>query len=121
MEELAKHGITLPPNMQGLTEEQISELNLHDEWEDECIPQGGITENKDPLGKRNGKGYMQFKSTVYSRTPADKHGDINLSSCWDCKSDANDCCKRHFEGVRRFCRPKCLSIDNLVHPKALLK
>lgn len=56
MEELAKHGITLPPNMQGLTEEQLSELNLHDEWEDECIPTGGVIENKDPIGRRNGKG-----------------------------------------------------------------
>ena len=56
MEELAKHGISLPPNMQGLAEEQISELNLHDDWEDECIPSGGVTENRDPLGKRNGKG-----------------------------------------------------------------
>ena len=42
--------------MQGLAEEQISELNLHDDWEDECIPSGGVTENRDPLGKRNGKG-----------------------------------------------------------------
>lgn len=56
MEELAKHGITLPPNMQGLTEEQLSEVNLHDEWEDECIPTGGVVENKDPIGRRNGKG-----------------------------------------------------------------
>jgi len=56
MEELAKYGITLPPNMQGLTEEQLSELNLHDEWEDECIPAGGVVDNKDPIGRRNGKG-----------------------------------------------------------------
>ena len=60
MEELAKHGITLPPTMQGLTEEQLSDLKLHDDWEDECIPQGGITENKDPLGKRNGKGWLKI-------------------------------------------------------------
>uniref|UniRef100_A0A1A8P1K1 Chromosome 21 open reading frame 59 n=1 Tax=Nothobranchius rachovii TaxID=451742 RepID=A0A1A8P1K1_9TELE len=32
--ELADHGITLPPNMQGLTEEQIVELKLTDEWEE---------------------------------------------------------------------------------------
>ena len=56
MEELAKHGITLPPNMQGLTDEQISDLNLQDQWEDECIPSGGVIENKDPIGRRNGKG-----------------------------------------------------------------
>lgn len=57
MEELAKHGITLPPNMQGLTDEQLSDLNLHDDWE-ECVPSGGIIERKDPLGRRNGKGTL---------------------------------------------------------------
>lgn len=62
MEELAKHGITLPPNMQGLTEEQLSELNLHDEWEDECIPTGGVIENQDPIGRRNGKGEVLYHS-----------------------------------------------------------
>ena len=56
MEELAKHGISLPPNMQGLSEEQVSDLNLKDEWEFRCIPSGGCTENNDPMGRRNGKG-----------------------------------------------------------------
>ena len=56
MEELAKHGITLPPNMQGLAEEQISDLRLHDEWEDKCSPSGGYVETKDPLTRRNGRG-----------------------------------------------------------------
>lgn len=56
MEELAEHGITLPPNMQGLTEEQVEELKLKDEWADKCVPQGGVRENKDPIGRRNGQG-----------------------------------------------------------------
>jgi len=34
MECLAKHGILLPPNMQGLTDEQITDLKLKDEWAD---------------------------------------------------------------------------------------
>lgn len=56
MEELAKHGIFLPPNMQGLTDEQISDLRLKDEWEDKCNPSGGYVECKDPVGRRNGRG-----------------------------------------------------------------
>lgn len=56
MEELAEHGITLPPNMQGLTEEQVEELKLKDEWADKCVPQGGVRDNKDPIGRRNGQG-----------------------------------------------------------------
>jgi len=52
--ELADHGITLPPNMQGLTEEQIVELKLQDEWEDTCVPSGGPVLRKDEMGRRNG-------------------------------------------------------------------
>ncbi len=54
--ELAEHGITLPPNMQGLTEEQIEELRLKDEWEDKCVPSGGPVMKKDEIGRRNGHG-----------------------------------------------------------------
>lgn len=54
--ELADHGITLPPNMQGLTEEQIVELKLRDEWEDKCVPSGGPVLRKDEIGRRNGHG-----------------------------------------------------------------
>ena len=54
--ELADHGITLPPNMQGLTEEQIVELKLKDEWEERCVPSGGPVFRKDEIGRRNGHG-----------------------------------------------------------------
>ncbi|XP_041657107.1 cilia- and flagella-associated protein 298 [Cheilinus undulatus] len=52
--ELADHGISLPPNMQGLTDEQIVELKLKDEWEDKCVPSGGPVFKRDELGRRNG-------------------------------------------------------------------
>lgn len=54
--ELADHGVSLPPNMQGLTNDQIMELKLKDEWEDCCIPSGGAEFKKDELGRRNGHG-----------------------------------------------------------------
>ena len=56
MEFLAKSGITLPHNMQGLTDEQISELKLVDEWSEKCVPSGGFVDTKDDLGRRNGRG-----------------------------------------------------------------
>lgn len=56
VEQLADHGITLPPNMQGLTDEQIEELKLHDEWEDKCKPSGGPVFTQDKIGRRNGQG-----------------------------------------------------------------
>ena len=56
IELLGEHGTALPPNMLGLTEEQIEELHLRDEWEDVCVPSGGTVVNPDPVGRRNGKG-----------------------------------------------------------------
>ncbi|XP_008545012.1 cilia- and flagella-associated protein 298 isoform X2 [Microplitis demolitor] len=55
IEELAKHGIMLPSNMMGLTDEQVVELKLKDEWADKCSPMGGWTFNKDVIGRRNGR------------------------------------------------------------------
>lgn len=60
MEELADHGITLPPNMQGLTDEQIDELKLKDEWAERCHPSGGHTQKNDEIGRRNGIGKIKF-------------------------------------------------------------
>ena len=56
MEELAEHGIFLPPNMQGLTDDQIEELKLRDEWGEKCVPSGGSVFKKDDIGRRNGQG-----------------------------------------------------------------
>ena len=55
MEELAKYGTLLPPDMMGLADEQVEELKLVDEWGEKCIPSGGWNFNKDPIGRRNGK------------------------------------------------------------------
>lgn len=54
IEELAKYGPTLKPEILGLAEEQVKELKLTDEWMDICIPSGGFTVNKDPVGRRYG-------------------------------------------------------------------
>ena len=56
IELLALHGPLLPPNMQGLTEEQVQELKLVDQYAETCVPSGGFRENVDPTGRRNGKG-----------------------------------------------------------------
>lgn len=51
IEELAKHGTMLPPDIMGLTDEQVKELKLKDEWSDKCVPMGGWTFNKDQIGR----------------------------------------------------------------------
>uniref|UniRef100_A0A3Q0RN43 Cilia and flagella associated protein 298 n=1 Tax=Amphilophus citrinellus TaxID=61819 RepID=A0A3Q0RN43_AMPCI len=66
--ELGDHGIALPPNMQGLTEEQIEELKLKDEWEEKCIPSGGPVFRKDEIGRRNGQAPSDKLKEVLTRT-----------------------------------------------------
>ncbi|XP_008425473.1 cilia- and flagella-associated protein 298 [Poecilia reticulata] len=66
--ELADHGVTLPPNMQGLTDEQIVELKLKDEWEEQCIPSGGEIFRKDEIGRRNGHAPNDKMKKVLMRT-----------------------------------------------------
>ncbi|TMW43424.1 hypothetical protein DOY81_011497 [Sarcophaga bullata] len=40
--ELASHGTLLPPEMMGLTDEQVEELKLKDVWGEKCIPSGAL-------------------------------------------------------------------------------
>jgi cilia- and flagella-associated protein 298 len=55
IEELANYGCMLPPEMIGLTDEQIEELKLVDSWANDCVPSGGYNLIKDPVGRRNGR------------------------------------------------------------------
>lgn len=65
--ELADHGVSLPPNMQGLTDDQVVELKLKDEWEERCIPSGGAEFKKDEIGRRNGHGNnLSHLSHIYN-------------------------------------------------------
>lgn len=66
--ELADHGITLPPNMQGLAEEQIVDLKLIDEWEEKCVPSGGPVLRKDKIGRRNGQAPNDKMKEVLMKT-----------------------------------------------------
>ncbi|XP_055887524.1 cilia- and flagella-associated protein 298-like isoform X1 [Biomphalaria glabrata] len=68
MEELVKHGVSLPPNMQGLTDEQIEELKLKDEWGEKCQPSGGVKFNKDTIGCRNGQAPTPKMAEVLTKT-----------------------------------------------------
>lgn len=68
MEELIKHGTLLPPEIMGLTDEQVMELKLIDNWGDKCIPSGGFTFHKDPIGRRNGKQPNENMQNVLAKT-----------------------------------------------------
>jgi cilia- and flagella-associated protein 298 len=79
IELLAKSGITLPYNMQGLTDEQISELKLVDEWSEKCVPSGGFIEEKDELGRRNGRAPLYKMKQVLQNTVNDAKEKISKS------------------------------------------
>lgn len=51
--------------MQGLTDEQIEELKLKDEWADKCYPSGGHIDNKDDIGRRNGFGNLSLVNIYF--------------------------------------------------------
>ncbi|XP_046849073.1 cilia- and flagella-associated protein 298-like isoform X2 [Xenia sp. Carnegie-2017] len=80
LEELSKHGISLPGNMQGLTEDQISDLKLHDSWADKCYPTGGVKESKDPMGKRNGQAPLEKMAELINRTRSEAMADISKNN-----------------------------------------
>ena len=62
IELLAEHGCMLPYNMQGLTDEQLVELKLVDEWAERCVPSGGYVAKKDVMGRRNGRGMLSLRN-----------------------------------------------------------
>lgn len=97
IEELAEHGVTLPPNMQGLTDEQIEELKLKDEWETKCVPSGGSVFKKDEVGRRNGHAPNENIKKVLQKTMEEakaliskKQAEANVCVTMDMVKDALD-------------------------------
>lgn len=72
IEDLAKHGTMLPPNIMGLTEEQVEELKLKDEWGEKCVPMGGWTFNKDGVGTSSDI-FSYFPRDIYRVTKITKN------------------------------------------------
>ncbi|KAG7157569.1 cilia- and flagella-associated protein 298-A-like [Homarus americanus] len=77
MELLAEHGPALPPEMHGLTDDQIQDLHLKDDWAEICVASGGHTENKDPCGRRNGCQPLEKMQEVIRKTIAEAKGIIS--------------------------------------------
>lgn len=86
LEELSKHGTMLPPDMMGLTDEQIEELKLKDEWGEKCLPSGSWTFNKDPMGRRNG------------RQPNERMQEVIAKSINEAKSLVSKVCRHDNDG-----------------------
>jgi hypothetical protein len=85
--------------MQGLTEEQMSELKLSDEWTDRCLPSGGCVVNKDAIGRRNGKGTLTMIYTftcslefVIFLAPNEKMKDVLRRTVSEARSAISKVC-----------------------------
>lgn len=100
IEELANHGTALPPNMVGLTDDQIIELKLKDESASICIPSGGYIFNKDPCGRRNGQ------------QPNDKMQELLKKTCMEAKEMVH---KKLIESG------KCLQVKGVTNALDILK
>ncbi len=68
VESLSEHGVSMPPEMRGLLEQQIKELNLRDDEGDQCQPTGGSTYNRDELQRRTGKAPTHEMKQVLLKT-----------------------------------------------------
>lgn len=68
LEELVKYGTLYPSEILGLTEEQVEELKLVDHFGEKCIPSGGYTQVKDPIGRRNGKQPRKEMQNILNNT-----------------------------------------------------
>ncbi|XP_065732641.1 cilia- and flagella-associated protein 298 isoform X2 [Phocoena phocoena] len=97
MEELAEHGVFLPPNMQGLTDDQIEDLKLKDEWGEKCVPSGGSVFKKDDIGRRNGQAPNEKMKQVLKKTIEEakaiiskKHVEANVCVTMEMVKDALD-------------------------------
>ncbi|KAL3320628.1 hypothetical protein Ciccas_000703 [Cichlidogyrus casuarinus] len=86
LEELAEHGVTMPPNMQGLNEEQISELKLKDDYLEKCTPSGGYVERSDDMRRRNGRAPIETMAKVLM-TAAKDAKDMVSRKCADQNKD----------------------------------
>lgn len=77
MENLANHGIHLPPNMVGLMDDQLTELKLRDEFAATYTPSGGVEYRKDELFRRNGHAPVESMAKVLRDTLEDARNAVN--------------------------------------------
>ena len=68
VEALADHGVESAPEVKGLLEDQIRELNLEDSEAQRCEPSGGSVASPDPLQKRCGMAPNQDMKEVLAKT-----------------------------------------------------
>eukprot|EP00037_Helgoeca_nana_P008381 m.74497 g.74497 ORF g.74497 m.74497 type:complete len:292 (-) comp18900_c0_seq1:2819-3694(-) len=71
VEQLAEFGIAKPVEAVGLTDEQVTEMKIKDEWTPRCYPSGGSRPNRDDIGRRTGNAPLENMAEVLNKTCAD--------------------------------------------------
>lgn len=82
----------LPHNMMGLTDEQVEELKLKDEWGEKCVPTGGWTFNKDVIGTWN-----HIKKREMEREEEREREKESSISCTGCPERILSCVQKLVE------------------------
>ena len=67
IKDLAKHGVVMKAELQGLHPDQVKELKLVDEYEEQCQPSGGFAYEADPVQRRNGRAPVRDLKNVLTK------------------------------------------------------
>ena len=71
LKDLAKHGVVMKGELQGLHPDQVKELKLVDEYEEQCMPSGGFAYEADPVQRRNGRAPVKDLKNVLNKAADD--------------------------------------------------
>lgn len=102
MEMLAEHGISKPPDMQGLTDEQVEELRLKDETST-YYPSGGSRSNPDDIGRRTGMAPIEKLAEVIRRTISEAKAIISKDQVKANVCMTKDMLKEAFDKLKGAC------------------
>ena len=95
VKDLAKHGVMIKPELQGLNADQIKELKLVDEYEAQCVPSGGFAYEADPVQRRNGRAPIKDLKKVLNDTAEETkkkiHRDLVKSNVEVTMKDIKEC------------------------------
>lgn len=77
IDQLSKHGVYLPPKMQGLSPEQIVDLKLKDDWSEQNLKSFEHVLNPDVMGNRTGLAPTQKFADILTKTTAEATARIS--------------------------------------------
>lgn len=103
----------------GLTDDQVEELKLVDEWGEKCIPSGGFIYNRDEIGRRNGKQPKKEMQEVLNKAIADAKEMISKNIVL--QGSQGPCIFVNIFNLLFYISGKCLTMKTVQEALNLLK